>query len=86
VDPFAVGVLLVVALVVLAAVLAARANAGKPTREFGRTDDRGHRRPAASTALEHQDLQEMLAATNAHRRARGLPERSLTDAIREFEG
>jgi len=28
----------------------------------------------------------MLAVTNARRRARGLPERSVTDAIREFGG
>jgi hypothetical protein len=31
-----------------------------------------------------QDLLEMLEATNARRRARGLPERTAADAEREF--
>ena len=82
-DPFAVGVLVVVALAVLGAVLSAKASAGKPLGEFGHRPDP---RPAASSqALDAQDLEQMLAATNVLRRGRGLPERSLADAIREFE-
>lgn len=81
-DPFAVGVAVVVVLAVLGTVLSARASAGKPLNEFGQRPDL---RPVASPhALENQDLEQMLAATNALRRARGLPERSLADAIREF--
>jgi uncharacterized protein YkwD len=83
VDPFAVGVIFAVAVAVLGAVLSAKASAGKPLSEFGQRPDS---RPAASShALDNQDLEQMLAATNALRRARGLPERSLADAIREFE-
>jgi hypothetical protein len=83
VDPFAVAVIVVVVVAVLGAVFSAKANAGKPLSEFGRRPDAD---PADSPlALDNQDLQEMLTATNALRRARGLPERSLADAIREFE-
>jgi hypothetical protein len=35
-------------------------------------------------ALEAEDLAQMLEATNARRRARGLPERSRADVEREF--
>jgi hypothetical protein len=83
VNPFAAVLFVVVAVAVLGALLSARASAGKPLSEFGRGRDS---RPAAlSHALDNQDLEQMLAATNARRRARGLPERSLADAIREFE-
>lgn len=75
--------IVVVALAVLGAVFCARASAGKPLSEFGRGPDA---RPVASSrALDDQDLEQMLDATNARRRARGLPDRSLADAIREFE-
>lgn len=83
-DPLAIGTLIFVTLLVLLAILSARANAGKPLGEFG------SRRTAATPAvraraqLEHQDLAEMLEVTNMRRRAQGLPERSLTDAMREF--
>ena len=84
-DPFAVVVLVVVALAVFGAVLSARASAGRPLREFGA----GHRRAVkphdATARLENQDLEEMVAALNARSRARGLPERTVADAIREFE-
>jgi hypothetical protein len=79
VDPFAIGVLAAVAIAVAAAVLAGLANRRKPLSEFGARP----RRPSTD-ALETEDLQQMLDATNARRRARGLPERSLGDAIREF--
>jgi hypothetical protein len=83
VDPFAVGVVVVLVLAVLGSVLCAKASAGKPLSEFGQRPDL---HPALSPrALEHQDLEEMLTATNALRRARGLPERSRADAIREFD-
>ncbi len=83
-DPFEIGVLVVVAVAVLASCLAARASAGKRLSEFG-----AHRhdpRPAADAeaARDLEDLQDMLDVTNARRRARGLPERSLADAMREF--
>lgn len=82
-DPFAVAVIVVVAVAVLGAVLSAKASAGKPLSEFGH---RPESRPVgASNALDKQDLEQMLAATNALRRARGLPERSLADAVREFD-
>jgi hypothetical protein len=83
VDPFAVGVIVVVVVAVLAVVLSAKASAGKPLSEFGQRP--GSRPASSSHALDNQDLEQMLAATNALRRARGLPERSLADAIREFE-
>jgi hypothetical protein len=35
-------------------------------------------------ALEAEDLDELLEATNARRRARGLPERTRADVQREF--
>jgi hypothetical protein len=83
VDPFAVVLIIVVAAAVLGAVLSARASVGKPLNEFGRRPDS---RPVASShALDSQDLEQMLAATNARRRARGQPERSIADAIREFD-
>lgn len=82
-DPFAVAVIVVVALAVLGAVLSAKASVGKPLSEFGHR--RESPRAASSQALDNQDLEQMVAATNALRRARGLPERSLADAIREFE-
>jgi hypothetical protein len=83
VDPFAVVVIVVVAVAVGAAVLSAKANAGKPLSEFGNGTEL--RFGATATGLDEQDLQELLAATNARRRARGLTERSLADAIEEFE-
>ena len=75
-----------VALAVLACVLAARASAGRRVSEFGANRD--PRRVSASEAArrEDEDLRDMLAVTNARRRARGLPERSVADAIREFGG
>jgi hypothetical protein len=84
VDPFALGVLIVVALVILAACLSARASRRRPLAEFGR---RAHQRETADRAsLEHDDQAQMLEAVNARRRARGLPERSAAELIREFEG
>jgi hypothetical protein len=83
VDAFELGVLVVVVVLVLASCLAARASAGKRVSEFGRA----RRLAPSEVALrDAQDLQEMLAVTNARRRARGLPERSVADAIREFGG
>jgi hypothetical protein len=82
-DPFAVGLVVVVTLAVLGMVLCARASAGKPLSEFGHVPDL--RAGASPRALDNQDLEEILAATNARRRARGLPDRSLADAIREFD-
>ncbi|MGH2875383.1 MAG: hypothetical protein ACRDNJ_16300 [Solirubrobacteraceae bacterium] len=35
-------------------------------------------------ALEEEDLSQLLEATNARRRARGLPERTADDAAEEF--
>ena len=85
-DPFTVGVLVIVAAAALATCLAARANRGKPLAEFGnRHRHAGNTMPAVNV-LEEQDLSEMLAVTNARRRVRGLPERSRADAIREFGG
>lgn len=81
-DAFELGVLVVVAAAVIGCCLAARASAGKPLSEFGRA-----RRASMSEATSHddEDLRDMLAVTNARRRARGLPERSVADAIREFD-
>jgi hypothetical protein len=84
VDAFEIGVLLAVATAVVACCLAARASAGRRLGEMGGRRAAG--RPAASELArrDEEDLQEMLEATNARRRARGLPERTLADAIREF--
>jgi hypothetical protein len=86
VDAFEIGVLFVVGAAVLACCLAARASAGKRLGEFGAR--RGASGAAASEDAyrDAQDLQEMLEATNARRRARGLQERSVADAMREFGG
>lgn len=83
-DAFALGVLVVVAATIVACCLAARASAGKPLSEFGR---RRHARrgPSEASRRDEEDLRDMLAVTNARRRARGLPERSVADAIREFD-
>jgi hypothetical protein len=84
VDAFEIGVLLVVAMAVLGCCLAARVSGRRRVRDFGTR--RGA--VAASDAAQHErddeDLRDMLAVTNARRRARGLPERTVADAIREF--
>jgi hypothetical protein len=84
VDAFELGVLAVVALAVLACCLAARASTGKRVSEFGRNRDKQRLTAAELARREEQDLREMLEVTNARRRARGLPERSVADAVREF--
>ena len=85
-DAFEIGVLVVVAAAVLACCLAARASAGKRLGEFGARHN-ANRASASDAALrDAEDLQEMLEATNVRRRARGLPERTLADALREFGG
>jgi hypothetical protein len=86
VDAFELGVLAAVAAVGVACCLAARASAGKRVGEFGRNRDRGRLTAAEAASRDEQDLREMLAVTNARRRQRGLPERSVADAIREFGG
>jgi hypothetical protein len=86
VDPFAIGVVVVVAAAILASCLAARASAGKRLSEFGAHGRDPRRAPDLESARNAEDLEEMLAVTNARRRARGLPERSVADAIREFGG
>ncbi len=83
-DAFELGVLALVALAVLACCLAARASTGKRVSEFGRSRDRQRLTAAELARREEEDLREMLAVTNARRRARGLPERSVADAVREF--
>ena len=82
-DPFAVIVVVCVLVAVAAAVSSARASAGRPLSEFG--TGAASRLGAAASGLDQQDLEELLAATNARRRARGQSERSLADAIQEFE-
>jgi hypothetical protein len=86
VDPFAIGVIVVIAAAILASCLAARASAGKRLSEFGARGRDQRRKPGLDSARDAEDLAEMLAVTNARRRARGLPERSVADAIREFGG
>jgi hypothetical protein len=86
VDPFAIGVVVVVVAAILASCLAARASAGKRLSEFGARGRDQRRGPDVESARDAEDLAEMLAVTNARRRARGLPERSVADAIREFGG
>jgi hypothetical protein len=83
-DPLAIGVIVFIGLLVALALLSARANAGKPLSEFGSRDRPAASAPPSSAQLEYEDLAQMLEATNARRRARGLPERSMTDAMREF--
>ncbi len=83
-DAFQIGVFVVVAAVVVGCCIAAWASSGRRLGEFG--SRRGSARVTASELARRdaQDLQEMLDATNARRRARGLPDRSLADAMREF--
>ena len=78
--------LVVVAAAVFACCLAARASAGKRVSDFGRNRDARQTAAGEAARRDEEDLREMLAATNARRRARGLPERSKADAIREFGG
>lgn len=85
-DAFELGVLAVVAAVAVACCVAARASAGRRVSEFGPSRDRQHGMAAELARRDEQDLREMLDVTNARRRARGLPERSVADAIREFGG
>jgi len=42
-------------------------------------------RRRAAAALEAEDLAQLLDATNAHRRARGLSDRTLEDVLREHD-
>ncbi len=83
-DPLAVGVIVFVVLLVALALLSARANRRRPLSDFGNRRAVDTEDGTPEPELEYQDLAEMLDATNARRRARGLPERSLSDAIREF--
>lgn len=86
-DAFQVGVLVVVAAAVLACCLAARAAAGRRPGEFGGRARARRSADAAQVARrDAEDLRQMLAATNERRRARGLPERTVADALREFGG
>ena len=82
-DAFEIGVLVAVAAAVLASCLAAHASRDRRLSEFG-ARRRAHHAAQAQARRNAEDLEDMLAVTNARRRARGLPERSLADAIREF--
>ena len=82
-DAFFIAICLLVALAIAGACTAAWCNRGIPLAEFGRRSQRQAR--GLEARLEQQDLEQMLAETNRRRRARGLPERSIADAIREFE-
>jgi len=84
VDAFEIGVLVVVFAAVLACCLAARASRGKRVGEFGQRRGVSRATAAEVARRDAEDLREMLEATNERRRARGLPERTLADAIREF--
>jgi len=86
VDAFEIGVLVAVAAAVLACCVAARASAGKRVGDFGSRRRAGHPEASDTACRDAQDLQEMLDATNARRRARGLPDRTAADAEREFGG
>ena len=83
-DAFEIGVVVAVIAAVLACCLAARASRGKRVGEFGQRRNVSRATPAEAARRDAEDLQEMLEATNQRRRARGLPERTLADAIREF--
>ena len=84
-DAFEIGVLMVVALAVLGCCLAARASGRRRVGDFGARGDAVGASGAVELARrEDEDLRDMLAVTNARRRARGLPERTVADAMREF--
>lgn len=85
-DAFEIGVLVAIAAAVLACCLAARASGGRRATDFGRHGQARHLAAAEAERRDEEDLRDMLAITNARRRARGLPERSVADAIREFGG
>lgn len=59
-----------------------RANRGRPPHELGLRTAR--QIVEQREALEAQDLDELLDASNARRRARGLPERGADDVIRVY--
>lgn len=49
------------------------------------SDQRRRREELQAERLEERDLGELLETTNARRRARGLPERTLEEVKREFD-
>ena len=51
-----------------------------------KAQNRLRERYLAGQELDERELDELLEATNARRRARGLPERTREDALREFGG
>ncbi|MGH2872477.1 MAG: hypothetical protein ACRDL5_08445 [Solirubrobacteraceae bacterium] len=79
-DPFAIVVLVGLTALVLWVWMrgrSGRGQAGGPSATSARACDPTH-------GLEDEDLEQLLSATNARRRARGLPERSAADAEAEL--
>lgn len=81
-----IATVVIVAVAILGTCVAAHASRGKPLAEFGARRRRQHHGLRRDDVLEAEDLREMLEVTNERRRARGLPERSIADAYREFGG
>lgn len=81
-DPFAIVVLGVLAALVLCVWLLGLVSQDAGGEHVGLRSAR--QITERREALDAEDLEQMLAATNARRAARGLPERTLADAERDF--
>lgn len=78
--------LLIVAIAGFVTVGAVSIRLGRHGRGLGGAGIRADQeRRRAAAALEAEDLAQLLTATNARRRARGLPERTLRDVVRDYE-
>jgi hypothetical protein len=77
VDPFAAIILCGIVVIVVAVYLVGRFYPGSGLQEMGLRSAREIHE--TREALEAQDLDQMVAARNARRRARGLPEESATE-------
>lgn len=82
-DPLAIVLLAVLGAGAVCAWIASRGGGYAPARQPPGV--RSAREIVAQReALEEEDLGQLLEATNARRRARGLPERTADDAAEEF--
>jgi len=81
-----VNALLAVAIAAFVAVALIAVRLGREGQGLGgQAVDSAQERRRSAAALEAEDLSQLLAATNAHRRARGLSERTLEDILREHD-
>ncbi|MHB1836800.1 MAG: hypothetical protein ACYCXW_17775 [Solirubrobacteraceae bacterium] len=83
-DPFAVVILVALTALVLWVWFRGRSSRDGSSSRAGAAARARHDPAQSRDALETEDLEQLLSATNARRRARGLPERTVRDAISEL--